>query len=80
MTEKTFWRVIDSNWRNIERTFISDDHEESHRLYSGTLADYLFTLNMDIPDYISYCLAENELCKIKFRHSGGQIEIFAESV
>lgn len=79
MTEKTFWRLIDSHWRNIERTFIDDNNEVSHKPYSGTLADYFFSINMDIPDYITYCLASNELCSIKFRQSGGQIEIFAES-
>lgn len=80
MTEKTIWRVIDSHWRNIERVFVSDDNETSTQVYSGTLADYFYSINMDIPDYVSYCLAQNNLCKIKFRQSGGQIEIFAESL
>lgn len=80
MTEKTIWRVIDSHWRNIARSFISDNGEEFSQLYPISLADYLYSLNMDIPEYVTYCLAENSLCKIKFRHHGGQIEIFAKSL
>ena len=76
LTEKTIWRIVDSHWINIERIFINAKHEESHELYSGVLADYLWLIGFDIPDCIQYCLAENDEYKLKFRKHGGLITIF----
>lgn len=61
----SLWRVIDDHWVCVTD---SEIHE--------CLADFLWNHGFDIPECITYCLAENERYKLKFRHSGGLISVF----
>lgn len=58
------WREIDSIWRCINVQM------------DMTLADFLWLHGFDIPESITYCIAENDYYWLKFRHSGGLIDIF----
>lgn len=64
----SLWRVIDDHWICVND---SEIHE--------CLAEYLLNHGFDIPDCITYCLAENERFKLKFRQSGGLISVFISS-
>lgn len=76
VNEHTIWRVVDSHWVNIARTFKNLDGSANHTLLNGTLADYLWLIGLDIPEYITYCLAETDEYKLKFRHYGANINIY----
>lgn len=79
ITENTKWRVIDSHWRCVYRKYIQDNIEVEMDEYCQTLADYLWMIGFDIPESIKYCIAENDRYWLKFRHSGGVIDIFVKS-
>lgn len=76
--EVTKWRCVDSHWVNIEREFTASDGTINKTLLNGTLADYMFIIGMDIPDYINYCLAEVSDVSMKFRKFGGTITIYLQ--
>ena len=70
----TIWTIIDSHWCNIQRCY-SDDCQ-SLPLFNGFLSDYLWSLGFDIPESITYCLAENKSYCIKFRQFGSKIHLY----
>lgn len=63
--EHTIWRVVDSHWRCINNTAID-----------CCLADYLWYYGFNIPEAITYCLADNGRFTLKFRHDGGCISCY----
>lgn len=75
-TEHTIWRVVDSHWVNVSREFVLNKSVRNTDLYDGVLADYLWLIGFDIPETITYCLAENSDTHMKFRKYGGNIDIF----
>lgn len=61
----SLWRIVDDHWLCVNDSDIKD-----------TLSHYLWIHGFDIPADITYCLAENERYKLKFRQSGGLISVF----
>lgn len=65
LVSHTIWRVIDSHWTCISEAM------------PFTFIEYLGKYGFgDLPDTINYCLAESRDYTLKFRHTGGKIEVF----
>lgn len=75
--EETKWRLIDDHWKCVSRFYFESVMSEPITTeYVGTLADYLWILGFDIPDKITFCLAEDRDYKIKFIHTDGLINVY----
>lgn len=78
-TEHTKWRVADSHWTCIYRSLVTNK-EVTCTEYCSNLVDYLWMLGFDIPESITYCLAQNDNYKLKYRVAGGLIDIFVSPI
>lgn len=66
MTNNFIFKCVDSHWVCIN---VFDEK----RLLCDFLRDYGFDY---LPDYIKYCLCENDTYSMKYRVHGGIIDIF----
>lgn len=75
-TFETRWRLVDSHWRCIE----GNDPILTQNMW---LADYLWHYGFNIPEQITYCLAESSYLpetSLKYRVFGGTIHIFINTL
>ena len=70
VTIHTIWRAVDSAFRCV--CCEGGERPDS----SVTLARYLLDYGFDIPETITYCLAENETFSLKYRVFGANIDVF----
>ena len=66
----TQWRVVDSHWRCIN---VPD--------LDLVLCEFLNHFGFDVPECITYCLAESfQGYALKYRHFGGTINIYIHKI
>lgn len=78
----TRWRVVDSHWRCVEQSVTLQDGTSCPFTPAGMpcLAEYLLDYGFKIPGCITYCLAENDRFRIKYRVHGGSVNLYINPV
>lgn len=78
----TRWRVVDSHWRCVEQSVTLQDGTQCPFTPAGMpcLAEYLLDYGFKIPECITYCLAENDCFRIKYRVHGGSVNLYINPV